>query len=73
MQSVSMHFDRRRSGGLFFYGIFVQSLFMKKPFVSFLLLIFLFSFWLCPFLKNRIFWFGFICRLFCVLFNCGKV
>ena len=32
-------------------------------------LIFLFLFWLCPFLKNRIFWFGFVFRIHFVFYS----
>ena len=70
-----MYFERRRFGRLgqkwvnFSWSLCVE--FLCSTFSFVLITCFSFCFG-CPFIKNRIFWFGFAFRLFCVLFDCGK-
>ena len=47
--------------------------FSAQPFVSFLLPNFLFFVFVVSFFQKKNFWFGFVFRLFCVLFDCGKI
>ena len=47
---------------------FMGSSFVLTFSVMFVTGFFLLLFWLCPFLKNQIVWFGFVFRLFGVLF-----
>ena len=47
---------------LYFYGLLCRVSLYIQPFVTFSFRVFLFFFWLCPFLKNRIICFRFVFR-----------
>ena len=54
--------------GIVLKSLCAESLFVFNLSFRFDYLIFLSLFWLCPFLENQIFWFGFVFRLFWVFF-----